>query len=291
MRRRALGSSAVLTIGLQLPWFLPSCGLVVITGVALGDPWGALVVLTWLLSGAGVFLRPLETVLARTMFRLRRPAESEERRLTPLWSAVTAAAGVNGTTYDLWVEESREVNASAAAGHLVSVSRWALDALPPEQLKAVLAHELGHHLGGLPWVRLLGLWYSQPARVVTRIGALIGRSVIRLVHAASPARPVAWLVLCALAALCLAAVLDTAAWLLALLAVTPLQASVSRLEERRADRFAAQIGFGEPLRDVLQHWLTAGHDVAHHRAGWRARLTASHPTCAARIRALEPYLP
>jgi Zn-dependent protease with chaperone function len=279
-----------MTIGLQLPWFLLSCGMVGIVGVALGGLRGVLLVLVWLLSGAGVFLRPVETVLARVMFRLRRPAESEQCRLTPLWSAVTAAAGVNGTTYDLWVEESREINASAAAGHLVSVTRWALDALPPEHLKAVLAHELGHHLGGLPWVRLLGLWYSQPARAVARIGALIRRSVIRLVHATSPTRPVAWLVLWVLSVLCVAAVLDTAPWLLLLLAVPPLQASVGRLEERRADRFAAQIGFGEPLREVLQHWVAAGHDTAHRQAGWRARLKASHPTCAARIRALTRQL-
>ncbi|WP_235967803.1 M48 family metalloprotease [Streptomyces mesophilus] len=69
----------------------------------------------------------------------------------------------------MWTEESQDLNAYAAAGHTVGVSRFALENLPSAQLAAVLAHELGHHTGGHAWsltARLLVLAGPQPATVL-----------------------------------------------------------------------------------------------------------------------------
>lgn len=102
----------------------------------------------WLASGALLFHRPTEDLLARHLLRLHRPMPDEYARLAPVWREVTARAGVDGRTYELWVEDSDHLNAYAAAYHIVGVTRFALDHLPSSQLAAVLAHELGHHTGG-----------------------------------------------------------------------------------------------------------------------------------------------
>lgn len=118
--------SAVLDGSLGLPFWIPTA--------------------LWLASGALAFHRPTEDLLARYLLGLRRPMPPEAARLEPVWREVTAVAGVDGAVYQLWVEESDDLNAYAAAGHIVGVTRFALEQLPSGQLAAVLAHELGHHM-------------------------------------------------------------------------------------------------------------------------------------------------
>src|SRR5690606_36051606 len=87
---------------------------------------------------------------------------------------VCAQAGVRGDRYVLRVQRSNALNATAGAGHLVGVTVTALN-LPPRYLEAVLAHELGHHLGGHAAIGLLHSWYSFPLRTVVRVATWVGR--------------------------------------------------------------------------------------------------------------------
>ena len=107
-----------------------------------------LVIIAWILSGALVFHRPTESALARPLLHLRYPTPQERAKLEPVWREVTARAGVEGRNYELWVEDSDGLNAVAAAGHIVGVTRFAMNELPNGELAAVMAHELGHHVGG-----------------------------------------------------------------------------------------------------------------------------------------------
>ncbi|MGH3899749.1 MAG: M48 family metalloprotease [Pseudonocardiaceae bacterium] len=59
-------------------------------------------------------------------------------------------SGRRSSTIILVLDDARVVNASASAGHLVAVTRQALQNLTPVQLAGVLAHEFGHHLGSAP---------------------------------------------------------------------------------------------------------------------------------------------
>ncbi|MEV6701287.1 M48 family metalloprotease [Streptomyces sp. NPDC051453] len=61
-------------------------------------------------------------------------------------------------TYELVIENSTDLNAMAAAGHVVGVTTYALNRIPSSNLAAVLAHELGHHTGCHAWAGLLGYW-------------------------------------------------------------------------------------------------------------------------------------
>ncbi|HEY0889159.1 MAG TPA: M48 family metalloprotease, partial [Nocardioides sp.] len=78
--------------------------------------------------------------------------------------------------------------------------------------------------------------------------------------------------------------------LLLLFAIPYVLAWFGRYGEKYADRVAADLGYGQPLIEVLYGWLNAGHDAARKQQGWRANLFSTHPSCASRIQALEKRL-
>lgn len=299
-RRRRFHVTTAVRLLAGLPWFLCSLfilgmvALVAVAGAGAGDSVQGIVVLgvavLFLVSGVAVFLPRTEALFAIVVFRYRRPTDDEARYLQPIWDEVTQTAGVDGSRYSLWVKDADEVNAFAAAGHVVAVTRWALRSLPPQHLAAVLAHELGHHIGGHSWAGLLTYWYSLPTRLVRRVFYLIAYVVG---SAMSVFR--GGLVLQAPAQFLPLVVIGYAAYkvhpaLLAIIVVPFLLAWFTRLGERYADRFAAKIGYGPLLIEVFDGWLRSGMDAARRRRGIRANVMATHPTCAARIRALQKYL-
>ena len=147
-----------------VPWFFWSLVLVIWIAGAIGFGWGWIVIVLWVLSGAVIFVAPAEPLFARYLFRLRQPTLIEQERLGPIWHQLLQHAEVRDGRLSLWIQESDEVNATPTPGHMVAVTRWALYTLPPSHLEAVLAHELGHHLGGRSWLSMLSFWYSIPAR-------------------------------------------------------------------------------------------------------------------------------
>ncbi|MBO0829183.1 MAG: M48 family metalloprotease [Streptosporangiales bacterium] len=297
-RRRRFHVSTAVRLLAGVPWLL--CSLFILALVAgaasasAGESVQGVVVLAvavlFVVSGVLVFLPRTEALFAVVLYRYRRPTEDEARYLASVWTEVTNTAGVNGSRYSLWVRDSDEVNAFAAAGHVVAVTRWALRSLSRQHLAAVLAHELGHHIGGHAWAGLLTYWYSLPTRFVRRVFYLLAyvfgfaMSVFR-----------GGVVLLAPAQLLPLLVIAYAAYkvhpaLLAIVVVPFLLAWFTRLGERYADRFAARIGYGPLLMEVFDGWLRSAMDARRRRAGIRANVMASHPTCAARIRALQKYL-
>ncbi|GAA3377999.1 M48 family metalloprotease [Streptomyces racemochromogenes] len=291
-RHRVTDLAAVARLVLHLPGILFSLvlvlllarGLQYVTGVPYGIPTGL-----WL-AAAGVlaFHRPTEALLARYLLRLGHPVPQEAALLGPVWREVTARAGVDGTRYQLWVEESDELNASAAGGHLVIVTRHSLETLPTSQLAAVLAHELGHHAGGHAWTRMLSWWYALPGRLVWK--ALVG--LVRMVPRGRrrtapttllvPAALVGWLTYrtvphsLGLGLLLLA--------LAALVTVPLLIAAAGRRAELRADRHAAALGFGPPLAEVLMS------EPQEDERGLLRLLLSSHPPPRTRLHHLQRHL-
>ncbi len=296
--QRGADATVVSQVLLHIPYLI--CSLAVVSALALGllGPLGYLVVLGWLASGALVFHRPTEGVLARHLFHLRYPTRDERQRLEPIWREVSARSGIDAHNYELWVENSGELNAYAAAGHIVGVTHYSLNQLPPRQLAAVLAHELGHHRGGHAWASLLGLWYALPARLVWALFRKVAAVAVRV--AAFFSGLGALVVVCVLGSVLAAAVL-TAWWIvLPMLAAPYLLAAISRRAELRADRHAAELGFAPALVDVLNA-LHAEEQAAIEQAvamgrkaqgpGTVARLLSSHPDHYTRLHHLEEFLP
>lgn len=283
--RRRFHVAAVAELVLGIPTVLSSLLVVALLGhqVAPGSPW--LFPVLWLVSGAIVFVPVTDRVLAALAHRLRKPTNAEGAVLQPLLESVCDNAGVDPRRYWLRIQNSREINAMAVGGHVVGVSTAALG-LPPAQLEAVLAHELGHHLAGHTKISLLRWWYEMPARLAVWLVLLVAAGVyaVRRAFRRNTAVAVAsGIVLVGLAILAVVA----SPWLLLVPVIAPLVALTSRRAELHADRVAAELGYGPLLLEVLQRWIREGHDDMRARAGFRARMLASHPSCAQRISRLQ----
>ncbi|WP_405979190.1 M48 family metalloprotease [Streptomyces sp. NBC_00158] len=256
---------------------MPARGLQSATGIPYGIP-----VALWLAAGALAFHPPAEALLARYLLRLGRPLPHELAVLVPVWREITARAGVDGSRYQLWIEESEELTASGAGGHLVIVTRHALETLPSSQLAAVLAHELGHHTAGHSWAQLLGWWYALPGRLAARALASVARSCRLAIKAVPPYAVVASAVLLALAGYRVLAL--TFGLPLLLTALPFLIAAVGRRTELRADRYAAALGFGPQLARVL------ATEPAEDGSGLLRLLLSPHPHPRTRLHHLQRHL-
>lgn len=303
---------ALVQVAVGVPWFVVSLVVLVLLTTpvstlvdALDDP-GSLpgrlsgltrvVLAAWILSGGVVLWRPAEAAVARWVSGFCPPTPGELAALEPAWLAVRERAGIPDGRYALWVQRSTEVNATASGGHTIAVTRRALQ-LPTHQLRAVLAHELGHHLGGHALATGLAHWYSVPARLALRIARRVVGLVlwlygtvlditVRVVGAVLPGGG-CLLSLALLVVRVLMALLSVAVFLV-LACVPAALAWFSRLAELQADRVAARLGYGPALRQVLRETMD-DDDRARRRASRMALLLATHPSMRTRVRALDRY--
>lgn len=173
-RRRVVAPLAMLLLGLSWP-LLTLVLLFVLVDVSNWSPWSILVVGCWLCSGLLVVLPSTERLVVRTLFRYRNPDGDDRRALDAAWGAVADRAGIDPATYSLWVADWNLIDSGSSFGRTIVVSRTALETVPPERLRAMLAHQLGRHHSGLPWASGLTYWYGLPARVAARICVTVGR--------------------------------------------------------------------------------------------------------------------
>ncbi|MEV7017357.1 M48 family metalloprotease [Streptomyces sp. NPDC093991] len=295
-QQRHTDATAFGNLLLHLPNFLCSLVVVALVSLVFGD-LGFLVILAWLASGALVFHRPTESALARHLLRLRYPTPQERAALEPVWREVTARAGVEGRNYELWVEDSDSLNAVAAAGHIVGVTSFALNRLPNGELAAVMAHELGHHVGGHAWSGLLGYWYALPGRIAWRLLRAVTGFLFHVSRAFS-CIGVAFFGLC-VGGIAFATISTLYGLPLLLLGMPYALAAVGRRSELRADRHAAALGFAPMLAAVLEklhqqeqaQLAAAGQGGGERMTGTAAsRLLSSHPDYHTRLHHLRQYL-
>ncbi|MGW3953390.1 M48 family metalloprotease [Streptomyces sp. NPDC004752] len=295
-RQRGADATVLVTLALHLPHALASLAVVFVAAyavAALGGPIWWIPLGCWVLSGALVFHRPCERLMARWLFGLRHPTPEESLTLRTVWREVTARAGVAGDAYQLWVEDSHDINAMATAGHIVGVTSHSLRALPPPQLAGVLAHELGHHTRGHTWASLLTFWYALPGRLAWRLLLRPARRVERLSTGATV------LVVGLLGAAVIALATATYGLIFLPLATPYLTAAVSRRAELRADEQAVDLGFGQQLMALLseehdrrhsQRADSASPEVPPDRESVIARLLDSHPDVHTRLHHLQARL-
>ncbi|MEV0037283.1 M48 family metalloprotease [Streptomyces sp. NPDC050804] len=296
--QRGADATAVGRLLLHLPNFLCSLFVVALFSLLLGS-LGILLILAWLAGGLLVFHRPTESVIARRLLGLRHPLPQERALLEPVWREVTARAGVEAETYELWIEDSDSLNAVAAAGHIVGVTRFAMHQLPNGELAAVLAHELGHHVGGHAWSSLLGYWYALPGRMAWRFLRAFSRVVFAVSRAFSCFG--VGMVLLVFGAFALVTISSLYGLPLLVLAMPYALAAVGRRAELRADQHAAALGFAPMLAAVLhklhladqqqEAMAMARHGGVPMRESALSKLLSSHPDHYTRLHHLQPYLP
>ncbi|WP_238426713.1 M48 family metalloprotease, partial [Streptomyces adustus] len=296
-QQRRTDATAVGNLLLYVPNFLCSLCVVGLVSALFGD-LAFVVILLWIASGALVFHRPTESALARRLLHLRHPTPQERAKIEPVWREVTARAGVEGRNYELWVEDSDGLNAVAAAGHIVGVTRFAMNELPNGELAAVMAHELGHHVGGHAWSGLLGYWYALPGRLAWRFLKAFSTFVFR-VSKAFGCFGVVFVVLF-IGGIAMATISTLYGLPLLILGVPYALAAVGRRAELRADEHAAALGFAPMLAAVLgklhqqeqqaEAQATAQNGGVPVEESALSKLLSSHPDYYTRLHHLQPYL-
>ncbi|MDX2974320.1 M48 family metalloprotease [Kribbella solani] len=272
-----------------VPWFFWSLVLIIWIASTIGFRWGWIVVAAWILSAGLIFLSSTEELLAKYLFRLRRPTLVEQERLRSAWNPLLARAGVPGARFSLWIQESDDANATPTPGHTVAVTRWALYTLPPAHLEAALAHELSHHLGGRAWLSLISFWYSIPARG----GLIVVRAVASLMRRVPAVGClIGGFIALAYAGIILAAITFGRGYIWPFLFLTPFVAPpflawLNRWHVREADRKAAMLGYGATLVQVLYGWQMQHQHNLGQASTRRAQVMSSTPSLVDRVHTIE----
>lgn len=241
----------------------------------------------WLWGWVPLLFRPVERLIGGWFFGARKPTADEKRIVEPCWHAVLKRAGRDPKRFLLFlVDDLEEPNASAGAGHVVTVTTAALS-LPAEELSALLAHELGHHLGWHPVVNVIKYYFELPIRawraastammramaVAAEVGAVMGSGLFALFG-----------LLIAFSFKINEAIFRGVANLLALVLTFG-----GRRTEYVADAAAVRLGYGVELRRALLRFVGAGYDMPSYTP-LRTRLTSTHPPLHERIARIEERL-
>src|SRR5215210_2112549 len=94
--------------------------------------------LGYLVCGALLFLRPVQSLVLVPLLGARRPTRAERAHLETAWRSVLQAARLPRRRYVLAVLPAGELNAYACGGHLVVVTTFAIETLPRDELAGVL---------------------------------------------------------------------------------------------------------------------------------------------------------
>ncbi|MBP2326006.1 STE24 endopeptidase [Kibdelosporangium banguiense] len=280
---RRLDGSAILEIVLAVPVVVGSVGVMTLIGRLVWPEQAWVVPVGWGLCGLLLLIRLVENGLGWVMFGMRRPSPQESGQLEPLWQKVCRKASVDSDDFLLWIEQSRGLNAMAAGGHMVAVTKEALRR-PPHVLEAILAHELGHHLSGHGRVSLLRWWYELPARLTFLVVRLLAWLLLTIVRVFVQTRDGVDVLISAVLTLgLLIGLAFLNPWLVAGPVLSPVMAWSRRRAEYRADWAAARFGYRETLIRELRMWQAArGGDVRP----WLVRVFASHPAEIDRVNRL-----
>lgn len=236
----------------------------------------------YLLAVVVLFLRPVQVYLLAPLLGARRPRHDEVAVLAPAWRPVLRANSLPGRRYVLAVLPSGDLNAFACGGHLVVVTSYAVESLPPDELSGVLAHELSHHLGLHTVALTVMQWLSLPVLLLARLGFFLQN----VATAATSSFGVRSPLITALGRL-LAAALTAVSWVLlaGLIVSNSIANVVGKRAEFEADRRAMALGFGRPLANALRRVIDEGG--GGRPTTWRERLEATHPPARTRVTLIE----
>lgn len=239
----------------------------------------------YLLAVVVLFLRPVQVYLLAPLLGARRPRQDEVAVLAPAWRPVLRANALPGRRYVLAVLPSGDLNAFACGGHLVVVTSYAVESLPPDELSGVLAHELSHHLGLHTVALTMTQWLAIPVLVLARIGFFLQNVAAAATSAFASQSPGVTML-----GRGVARALNTVSWVfLSGLLASNLSANVvGRRAEFRADRRVVEMGFGRHLAQALRRVVAAGGG-GRPTDRWE-RLTSTHPPALTRIARIDALL-
>lgn len=238
-----------------------------------------------LLSGVVLFIKPLQVVFLGRLFDARRPTTHERDLIQRSWLQVAQANHIHRSRYVFAVIDTDDLNAFACGGHLVVVSRYALENLTQEELTGVLAHELSHHLGLHTVALTVGQWLSLPIILLARLGFVLQNIADAATHAFTGQSESLKIV-----GRTISGFLTIISWLfLADLTVAQTIGNVvGKGAEFKADEHAVDMGFGRGLVAALRRVIEQGR--GERPTSWRDSIVTSHPPARTRVVRIEARL-
>jgi len=233
-----------------------------------------------------VALSPIGEVILQATEDLREPATEEEiNYLLPMFEEVYEyAKEVNpnlNQDIKLYIMDAIYVNAYAVGRKTIAVTRGAIVTFSADQLKGVIAHELGHITHGHTKARLLsfiGNFFFSIIVYIFRLLFSIVQAISNMV-ARSNVMGVAFSLITYVFRLGL----DLSVFVFVNLSEMILALN-SRTNEIQADTFAYEIGYGRELMSGM--YILQKMDM-NAKVKLMERLKASHPHMAHRIANLE----
>ncbi len=213
----------------------------------------------WALGGVATLIPSWSAPLASRLVGLRDCTPREYERLSPLVADVSRRAGLDASrTFNLrtWpcppgcLHPPFFINACAVGLDVIALSADAIEQLDKDEIRALVAHEVGHHLGYQPAARMLACYYlfifdgtlGRLGSIGRRAGMLLGWPV-RIAIALS-----------------------------------------SKPAELHCDEVAARLGYGRPLRRLLARF------GPNDPTGLRDAILGTHPALADRLHRIDSVL-
>jgi Zn-dependent protease with chaperone function len=171
-------------------------------------------------------------------------------------------------------------NAFAVGDGVITLDQGILT-MDDADLKAILSHELGHHVRRHTQVNGLAVWFGAPARIFYGILLFLVFGLIRVAGLLSG---------CSLALIVFMAALVLAVPAIALFLLLGIAQLLIRLLDRKsefeADLFAAEIGYRQEMVGALAELREIYGDPEPNKPWSPARLGSTHPPFTDRIGAL-----
>ena len=204
--------------------------------------------------------------------------ELERARLTPLWNEVCRRAGLSPDAYRLVMTSQSNVNAFATGDSMVSIDQGMLGSLDDPEIKAVIAHELGHHTKRHIGAIVLKWWYARPAEILLNL--MFGVIAILIAVGREGCGCIGILVLAGLVVF----LAGPALVLFLLLGGTILlMRIIGRRTEFEADSYAQELGMGREMGSALALLKKAYPEEDPENETFLDRLTRTHPRLDDRI--------
>ncbi|HZM74303.1 MAG TPA: M48 family metalloprotease [Candidatus Limnocylindrales bacterium] len=263
--------SAVLPLLLLVPISAACAGLLIgIVAMLTPVPFD---ILAWVWLGTSVLLLfPWPRLaIAQWYFGARSLTLHEQLLVDMAWQAVEAKSANRSERYRVRICDTAELCGPTIGGRTIVFTQLAFRTASPDQLSALLAHGIGHHLGMHAAAPALMMWLTLPIMALGRLSRVSARVIGALLRIIAELRVGGGPRRFSLLPVLLAALRIAFYWtLLAFVAVMwalahavragadgvvilagALATPICRSHEYEADRLAAQMGFAASLRDFL----------------------------------------
>ena len=233
-----------------------------------------------------IALSPIGEWLLRNFEGARRLETREEREyLEPLFEEVCQNAKAENPKLSdnigLFIIDAMFVNAFAMGRNTIAVTTGAIESFTEDELKGVLAHELGHITYGHTKALLLSVIGNMLFSVLILILRLIIFAV-DLLNAIFAQTSIGYIIM-KIMTIIVNMVFNASIFLFMYLGQILLSLN-SRFNEFEADEFAYKINFGDELISALYLLKKIS---GSHKMTLKEKMTASHPHIAVRIGRLE----